>query len=153
MHAYNRVSELIEIIPTLLIIYTCTIQFRIEDNEAIHHPKRRRLQFSEALQNLMQKFPTLSAKDLGQECSDQHINDIYMELKNWELVANHLGLKSNQIEDIKSNSSAQLKRLHTLQKWKSNECITGFATYQVLLEALLKSECNELAIRVCHLLV
>ena len=47
----------------------------------------------------------------------------------------------------------ELKRLYTLQKWRSKGIVTGTAvTYRVLIEALLKCECSNSAIAVCKLI-
>lgn len=94
----------------------------------------------------------LTSDSVNKVCSDDHILEISSFLTNWELVANHLGLQPPQIEVIKHDASnnLQLKRLKTLQKWKT--CFVFDATYRKLLEALLKNGSTDLVVEVCRLL-
>ena len=75
-------------------------------------------------------------------------------MKNWKLVANHLGLSEADIQAIQHRSmqDQQLMRMYTLQEWKNKKLIYGTATYRVLLEALLSSGCAQTATQVCELL-
>ena len=66
----------------------------------------------------------------------------------------HLGLEETDIEAIehKAQRNVELMRLYALKKWKSIFQVDGTATYRVLLKALLKCGCTELALKVCELL-
>lgn len=96
----------------------------------------------------------LTSKDIDVECSDDHLLELFYDLNDWELVARHLGLKDADINSIKYNFglTIQLKRLYTLKKWKSNNVLTGTATYRVLLRSLLKCKYFELASKVSKLI-
>ena len=95
----------------------------------------------------------LTYDDIDQECSDDDILEIYQDLEKWEEVASHLRLKRTDIEDIKQEATANLRRLYTLQKWKSVGTIRdNSATYRVLIKALLKCGLADLAQTVCELL-
>ena len=89
--------------------------------------------------------------DIEQECSDDDILEISRDLEKWEIVAYHLRLKRTDIEKIKEEAAdADLRRLYTLQKWKSiGVKRDNSATYRVLIKALLKCGLTDLAQTVC----
>ena len=95
-----------------------------------------------------------SDDDIDKEVSNEHIDEIYRQLENWEQVAHHLGLSGPDIEAIehKAGRHVELIRLYTLRKWKSKGTPDGTAQYRVLLEALLKSGSSNSAVQVCRLL-
>ena len=80
----------------------------------------------------------LAIAAIDQECTDEHILDIYQHLEKWELVSVHLGLKRADITAIKQDAAndTELMRLYALQKWKSVSIIGGTDTFRVLLKAL-----------------
>ena len=93
----------------------------------------------------------LSNEDIDKEVSDEHILEIYSQLEKWRIVAAHLGLTEADVKVIehRTGSDEQLMRLFMLQQWKSKKLFVGQATCQVLLEALIKSNCSESAVQVC----
>ena len=95
----------------------------------------------------------LSNKDIDKEVSDTHIQEVYLQLEKWELVAHHLGLTTSDIEVITGRAfQAELKRWHVLQEWKDQKRVDGTATYRFLLEALIKCHCSNSVVQVCELL-
>ena len=96
----------------------------------------------------------LSSDAVDQECTNEHILDIYQHLDKWELVSIHLGLNRADITAIKQDAAndTELMRLYALQKWKSMSIVGGTDTFRVLFKALLKCGCTEHAIEVCELL-
>ena len=108
---------------------------------------------SPQLVELCKRFE-LSNDAIDKEVSDEHILEIYPQLKNWRRVAAHLGLTqadSQAIEGV-AKSDEVLMRLYMLQEWKRKKILDGTVTYQVLLKALIKCSCPESAIQVCELL-
>ena len=86
---------------------------------------------------------------LDQKCSDEHISSISLFL-DWRRVAPHLGLKKPDIDEIESKKTDSEKRLETLQQWKMKY---GYlATYEALVQVLLKVGNADHAERVCQLL-
>ena len=85
--------------------------------------------------------------DIAKEVSDEHILEIYQLLVEWRQVAVHLGLTQGSIEDVEfaAKPDEELMGLNMLQKWKRHE----IATYQILLEALIKCELSESAKQLC----
>ena len=106
-----------------------------------------------SIEDLLQKAGLGSAA-IDQECTEEHILDIYQHLEKWELVSIHLGLKRADITAIKQDAAhdSELMRLYALQKWKSLSVVGGTDTFRVLLKALLKCGCTEYALEVCELL-
>ena len=96
----------------------------------------------------------LASSAIDQECTNEHLLDIYQHLEKWELISIHLGLKRADITAIKQDaaSDTELMRLYALQKWKSLNVVGGTDTFRVLLKALLKCGCTEHALEVCELL-
>ena len=86
--------------------------------------------------------------------SRDHILEIYSQLVNWKRLAAHLGLKNYDVEAIeyKAGRDVKLMRLYTLEEWKDKGILDGTATYKVLLEALIRSENSEMAIKLRELL-
>ena len=97
---------------------------------------------------------TLTTADICKEVCDKHICDICDQMGEAILVATHLGLSKADIEAIKYRAGQDMKlmRLYILQEWKTEGLINGTATYQVLLEALLKCKSFNTAYEVCKLL-
>ena len=93
----------------------------------------------------------LTSNDIDKEVSEVHILEIYAQMVNPVLVANHLGLSKADIESIefRAGKDMEMMRLYTLQAWKEKKILT---TYQVLLEALLNSKNSETALEICKLL-
>ena len=108
---------------------------------------------SSQLKQLLEQH-NLTIEDISKEVSDDHINEIYSQMENWEQVANHLSLTRPDIRAIESRAGRYdvEKRMYTLQDWKNKNKVNKEATYQVLLEALLKSSSNNSAIKVFELL-
>ena len=94
----------------------------------------------------------LTDDDLNREVEDEHINEIYRQLGQWELVAHHLGLSGPDIEAIRAKQGIGLNRLYTLQEWKNKRKMYGQATYGVLLKALQECGCSNIVVKVCELL-
>ena len=97
----------------------------------------------------------LSNDDINKEVSDEHILEIYPQLENWRLVAVHLGLTQADVQAIEGRATLggeTLMRVYMLQEWKKKKRLDGTATYQVLLEALIKCNCSTSALQVCELL-
>ena len=105
---------------------------------------------SSQLVELCKKFK-LSDEDIDKEVDDDHILEIYPQLKKWRLVAAHLKVDVEAIE-TRARGDEELMRLYTLQEWKKEKRLDGSATYQVLLQVLIKCKCSESALRVCELL-
>ena len=120
---------------------------------AIPHTERDHHARSSRLVELCRRYK-LSNEDTGKEVSDQHILEIYPQLKNWRRVAAHLGLTQADVQTIEGGAKAdeELMRLYMLQDWKRKKRLDGTVTYHVLLEALIKCSCSESAIQVCELL-
>ena len=93
----------------------------------------------------------LSNEDINKEVSDDHILEIYPQLVKWRLVAAHLRVDVETIE-TRARGDEELMRLYTLQEWKRKKRLDGSATYQVLLQVLIKCKCSESALQVCELL-
>ena len=108
---------------------------------------------STGIEHLLQNAG-LSSAAIDQECTNEHLLDIYQHLEKWELVSIHLGLKRADITAIKQDAAndTELMRLYALQKWKSLSVLEGTDTFRVLLKALLKCGCTEHALEVCELL-
>ena len=105
------------------------------------------------LEDLLKKTG-LASTDIDQELDDDHILDIYPNLEKWERVSAHLGLRQADITAIKQAAvnDIELMRLYALRKWKSMSVLKGTDTFRVLLKALLKCGCTELALEVCKLI-
>ena len=88
---------------------------------------------------------------MDKEVSDDDILEIYPQLERWRLVAAHLRVDVQTIE-TRARGDEELMRLYSLQEWKKKERLDGTATYQVLLNALIKCKCSESVIQVCKLL-
>ena len=116
---------------------------------------QRRAHHGQSLQ-LMElcKRHKLSNDHINMEVCDEHILEIYPRLEKWKRLAAHLGLKQEDLEAIESRArnDEELMRLYMLQEWKRKNKISETATYQVLLEALLKCSCSNSAVEVCTLL-
>ena len=100
------------------------------------------------------KAHNLDIKYIDKEVSDDHILEIYPQLENWKRVAAYLGLTQADVEAIEGRArpGKPLMRLYMLQEWKKKKRLHDSATYQVLLEALIKCDCTESAIKVSELL-
>ena len=96
----------------------------------------------------------LSQDDIKREVSEEHILEIYAQLEKWKQVAAHLRLTREDVEAVESRARTdeELMRLYMLQEWKKRNKINKMATYQVLLEALLKCTCSKSAVKLCELL-
>lgn len=104
------------------------------------------------MEDLFERYSYLTPKLLERECSIGHLHQIALSLRSWELLGQHLGLTSADIEDIKaSNNSEETKRHNMLLKWQNS--LSFKATYQKLLDALLNTKNADLATEVCELLV
>ena len=114
------------------------------------HTQRDHHGQSSQLVELCKRFE-LSNEDIGKEVSDDHILEIYPELVKWRLVAAHLKVDVQTVE-TQAKGDEELMRLYTLQEWKKKKMLDGTATYQVLLNVLVKCKCSESAIQVCELL-
>ena len=117
------------------------------------HTKKDHHGHSSQLVELCKRYK-LSDDDINEEVSDKHILEIYPQLEKWKRVAAHLGLTQADVQAIESGArpDEELMRLYMLQEWKAKKRLDGKATYQVLLEALIKCNCSESAIQVCDLL-
>ena len=118
------------------------------------HTQRDHHGQSSQLVELCKRFG-LSNDSIDKEISDDHILEIYPQLEKWRLVAAHLGLTKTDVQAIVSQASLEgeeLMRLYMLQEWKAKKTLDGAATYQVLLEALIKCGCSKSATHVCQLL-
>ena len=97
----------------------------------------------------------LSTDNTDKEVSDEHVLEIYSQLEKWRLVAAHLGLTKADIEAIECGArppDEEVMRLHMLQEWKRKKRLDGTATYQVLMNALIKCKCSDSTSLVCKLL-
>ena len=105
------------------------------------------------LEDLLKKTGLFNT-EIDQEINDDHILEIYPNLEKWERVSAHLGLKQADITAIKQDAvnDTELMRLYALRKWKSMSVLKGTDTFRVLLKALLKCGCTEIALEVCELL-
>ena len=94
----------------------------------------------------------ISADELNKQCSDEHIASISLFLDNWHIIAPHLGLTETDREDVEDvEKKTQEKRHKTLWKWKARNSFK--ATYRVLVDVFLKLSRDDLAEKVCKLLV
>lgn len=89
---------------------------------------------------------------LDNKCSDEHVLTISTILTSWKVVASHLELTDQQIEDINNDFRTEKeRRLNCLKEWKQ---YYGFkATYRKLLQALLKSGHRNTADEICYKLM
>ena len=96
----------------------------------------------------------LTTNDINKEVSDEHILEIYAQMVNPTLVANHLCLSQADIASIKfrARDSMKLMSLYVLQDWKEKGILDETATYGALLEALLNSGSSKTALEICKLL-
>ena len=117
------------------------------------HTKRDHHGQSSQLVELCKRYK-LSDEDIDKEVSDDHILEIYPQLENWKRVAAHLGLTQADVQAIEGRArpDEELMRLYMLQEWKAKKRLDGTATYQVLLNALIKCNCSTTALQVCELL-
>ena len=116
-------------------------------------PSEKKRSSGTSIEHLLQTTGLASAA-IDQECTNEHLLDIYQHLDKWELVSIHLGLNRTDITAIKQDAAndTELMRLYALQKWKSLSSVGGNDTFRVLVKALLKCGCNEYALEVCELL-
>ena len=105
---------------------------------------------SSQLVELCKRFK-LSNDNIEKEISDDHILEIYPQLVKWRLVAAHMKVDVETIEN-RAKGDEELMRLYTLQEWKRKKRLDGKATYQVLLHVLIKCKCSESAIQMCELI-
>ena len=108
----------------------------------------------------------LTSNDIDKEVSDEHILEFYPLLKErdfqaekWRLVAAHLGFLKADIEHLDESltqlfwpcdhEELMIMNLYMLQEWKSNRTFNKKATYQVLLEALIRCKCPRSAKQIC----
>ena len=90
----------------------------------------------------------ISVESLDGVCSVPVLNDIANVCDDWELIANRL-LDSPQITAVKeNNSTAELRRLDCLKKWRESTCNP---TYRLLLEAFIKCQKLNQALRICKI--
>ena len=104
---------------------------------------------------LVQRYPSVTADLINQPVTDDHILEIYPQMKQWERVAKNLKLTDADIEGIKEKArlDTNLMRLYVLNEWKNKRRIFGDNTYKDLLEALLKGDCDtDSAEQICELL-
>lgn len=93
----------------------------------------------------------LSHEQLKQQVTCEHIRKISLEMTKWEDWASALELTPTQIEDIdRENRTMKTKRLAVLRVWE--ESCGSTATYDKLIDALLKLEMRKKAEFVCSLL-
>ena len=117
------------------------------------HREREQSAHSSQLEELCKRFD-LTDDDIDMEVSNEHIKEIYSQLKKWRRLAVHLGLTGADIEQIaqEANQDVALMRLYMLQQWKSKGKLDNKSTYRVLLNALLECSCTESAVQLCELL-
>ena len=90
-------------------------------------------------------------KNINKECTDEDILAFGDFCDPWQLVGVFLGLDTAQLSAIdEDNRTVSLKRLGTLQKWKSRFAFN--ATYRVLINALLRCGKADRALKVCQIL-
>ena len=101
------------------------------------------------IKELLEEYK-LSEVSLDKEVTEDDIKKISLVVGQWELLALHLGLSEQQIEQVKRNNDLQedLKRLCILNKWK--ETFAFKATYRKFLDASLSISRSGLACKVCE---
>jgi len=93
----------------------------------------------------------ISQEQLKQPVTDEHIREISLKMTKWEDWASALELTPTQIEDIdRENLTMHAKRSAVLRVWK--ESFGSMATYEKLIDALLKLNLRKNAEFVCSLL-
>ena len=123
---------------------------------------------SPQLADLCKEF-RLTSDEINKKVSDERILEFHSLLEErgflpnkWRLVAAHLGFTIADIEAIEhpqrsliprfrpfDHQEEKIKSLQMLQKWKNNGTFNKTATYQILLEALIRCECTSSAKRIC----
>ena len=90
-------------------------------------------------------------KNVDRECTNEDILAFGDFCDPWMEVGLYLGLDSAELSAIdEDNRTVSLKRLGTLQKWKSR--LAFKATYRELITALLKCGKTDQALKVCQIL-
>ena len=93
----------------------------------------------------------ISQEQLKEQVTSEHIRKISLEMIKWEDWGSALELTPTQIEDIdRENRTMHTKRLAVLRVWK--ETFGSTATYEKLVDALLKFKMRKMAEFVCSLL-
>ena len=93
----------------------------------------------------------ISQEQLKEQVTSEHIHKISLEMTKWEDWASALKLTATQVEDIDiENRTMHTKRLTVLRVWK--ETFGSTATYEKLVDALLKFKMRRMAEFVCSLL-
>ena len=93
----------------------------------------------------------ISQEQLKQRVTCEHTHKISLEMTKWEVWASALELTPTQIEDIdRESQKMHTKRLAVLQVWE--ESFGSTATYEKLIDALLKSKMRKKAEFACSLL-
>jgi len=93
----------------------------------------------------------ISQEHLKEQVTSEHIRKISLEMTKWEDWGSALELTPTQIEDIDiGNRTMHTKRLAVLQVWE--ESFGSAATYEKLVDALLKFKMRRMAEFVCSLL-
>ena len=91
----------------------------------------------------------LSHELLQECCSEEHLLHVSKDT-DWRTVAQNLGLRDGDMEEVSSERTANVKGHKTLQIWKQR--LGSRATYKKLIEALLESGRTDKAEEVCKLL-
>ena len=118
------------------------------------HTMRKQSAHSSQLEELCKRFD-LTDDDIDMEVSNEHIKEIYSQLKKWRRLAVHLSFTGADIAQIAREANqdvALLMKLYMLQQWKSKGKLDKIASYRVLLNALLECTCTESAVQLCELL-
>lgn len=93
----------------------------------------------------------ISQEQLKQPVTEEHSLEISLKMTKWEDCASALKLSETQIEDIDTeNRTPHGKRLAVLRVWQQTYGST--ATYEILIDALLKIKMRKMAEFVCSLL-
>ena len=92
----------------------------------------------------------ISQEQLKQRVTEEHTREISLKMTKWEDWASALKLTPTQIEDIDANRTMHGKRLAVLRVWE--ESFGSTATYEKLIDALLKFKMRKMAEFVCSLL-
>ena len=103
---------------------------------------------SVSLEDLKQHVK-VSDEQLDQQCSDEHIREIALNMPSWELYAPYLGLTTVEVDGIADDARRYEQRtLKTLEKWKTK--LVFKATYRSFINVCLKLKNADLAEKVCR---
>ena len=87
---------------------------------------------------------------LDVQVTSDHFHEVSCSLSEWKRLAPILGISRQVVEDIEDdNNKGEKRRIAFLEKWTQKYSV--WATYRKLMEALLKIERGDDALKICGL--